>query len=93
MGQSYIGFVGATFAYNVYRMIVKNIKRCQNKRALMKRRLYFRENKDIILHQERVDREYSKKIVVNKMGDLRAQFKAQEEKKMIRAMERSYLKA
>lgn len=59
----------------------------------MRRRTQFRNNKEQILRSETIERLYLKKFKDHKIGNLKAEFKVQEEKKMIKLMERSYLKA
>lgn len=54
---------------------------------------YFRTNQEFILRTEHVDRLYEAKKKLNTNFNLKSEFEKQEERRMIKKMERAYLKA
>lgn len=92
MGHSYIFFVSGTFIYNVSKMIIKNVERWKRKKRMENLRNNFLINQHEILRKEHVERLYADKK--KSSGNLlAAQFKRQEEQRMIRNMEKAYLQA
>ena len=92
MGHSYVFFVGITFVFNVFMMVRKNIETYKRKVRLIAKQTYFRTNKESILRGEHVGRLFDSKKNLNINLNLRSEYYKQEEKRMIKKLERKWLK-
>ena len=88
MGHSYVFFVGITFVFNVYMMVWNNIITYKRKVRMLAKQTNFRTNKESILRGEHVGRLYELKTYLNTNLNLKSEYCKQEEKRMIKKLER-----
>lgn len=74
-------------------MVKNNVERYKRKARMIAKQSHFRVNQHSILRTEHVERLYEKKKNLNTNLNLKSEFHKQEETRMIKMMERAYLKA